>query len=183
MEILPASGVDTSCTRACTRTSLSQTMRLPSLLRLLMMQERLSAHSSRTVFTLSCTSPLLPASGPDIIRSCVSQNPSRAKTGVRREGWLLLSLDMGTYYGKQVRFTAQQGQGDALTRSLLAGADLLLTDAGCLLFVVSRVLDDPCKGRYASGQCAGLKVVRLRRLPGVVPGVSCGVGLRGTVVG
>jgi quinol monooxygenase YgiN len=50
---------------------------------------------------------------------------------------------MGTYYGKQVRFTAQQGQGDALTRGMLAGADLLLADAGCLLFVVSRAPDDP----------------------------------------
>lgn len=40
-----------------------------------------------------------------------------------------------------------------------------------------------CRGRYASGRSAGLKMVRFRRLPGVVPGVWCGAGLRGTMVG
>lgn len=50
---------------------------------------------------------------------------------------------MNAFYGKQVRFTAQQGRGDALAQHLLAAAEFLRTDGGCLLFVISRAPDDP----------------------------------------
>lgn len=46
-------------------------------------------------------------------------------------------------FGKLVRFTAQPGRGDALTEALLAGADMLREDDGCLQFLISREPEDP----------------------------------------
>ncbi|HEV2776342.1 MAG TPA: putative quinol monooxygenase [Solirubrobacteraceae bacterium] len=47
-----------------------------------------------------------------------------------------------TRFGLVGSFTAQPGQGDALAKLLVQAADALDTNADCLLYVVSRSLDD-----------------------------------------
>ncbi|GAC1518470.1 MAG: putative quinol monooxygenase [Chloroflexota bacterium] len=50
---------------------------------------------------------------------------------------------MSAYYGKQVRFTAPQGKGDALAEHLMAAGEDLKAEAGCVLFLISRTPDTP----------------------------------------
>src|SRR5947208_1602725 len=50
---------------------------------------------------------------------------------------------MDALYGRHGSFTAQPGQGDALTEMLLAAAEALRTNDDCLLYLVSRSPDDP----------------------------------------
>jgi quinol monooxygenase YgiN len=45
-------------------------------------------------------------------------------------------------FGMHGRFTAQPGQGDALAAILLEAAEALRANEACLLYVVSRELDD-----------------------------------------
>jgi quinol monooxygenase YgiN len=49
---------------------------------------------------------------------------------------------MNGYYGLHGHFTAQPGQGDALTEILLAAAEGLRANDACLLYVISRSPDD-----------------------------------------
>ena len=46
-------------------------------------------------------------------------------------------------FGMHGRFNAQPGHGEALAAILLEAADALRADERCLLYVVSRDLDDP----------------------------------------
>jgi quinol monooxygenase YgiN len=46
-------------------------------------------------------------------------------------------------FGMHGRFQAQTGQGDALSAILLEAAEALRANDSCLLYVVSRELDDP----------------------------------------
>jgi quinol monooxygenase YgiN len=50
---------------------------------------------------------------------------------------------MSAYYGKQVRFTARHGRGDALAEHLIAAGEDLKAETGCLLFLTSRTPDNP----------------------------------------
>jgi|SRR5947209_14550368 len=50
---------------------------------------------------------------------------------------------MSAYYGKQVRFTARHGGGDALAEHLVAAGEELKGETGCLLFLISRTPDTP----------------------------------------
>jgi quinol monooxygenase YgiN len=45
--------------------------------------------------------------------------------------------------GRLVRFTAREGQGDALAAKLLAAAEMLEDAPGCELYVVSQAVESP----------------------------------------
>jgi quinol monooxygenase YgiN len=49
---------------------------------------------------------------------------------------------MDSYYGRHGHFRTQPGQGDALAEILLAAGNELRANDACLLYIISRSLDD-----------------------------------------